>query len=132
MPASAKVGDIIQKVAIFGVAGWFAENAICQQDRYSTVFRGVKIPFMPVYAANGIVLTAASSYISKWPWIARGIVYSLLGTGVEWLGCQVDRQLLGGRAMYVPPDALTQLSSGCVSFTRSAVWGGMGLIAEKV
>lgn len=132
MAANKKVGEIIQKVAIFGVAGWLAENAICQQDRYSNVFRGAKIPFMPVYAANGVVLTAASSYIENWPWLARGLVYSLLGTGVEWLGCQLDRQLLGGRVMYLPPDALAKLSSGCVSFTRSAVWGGMGLVAENI
>ena len=132
MAASANVGEIIQKVAIFGTAGWLAENAVCQESRYSSLFRGAKIPFMPVYAANGLVLTAAAPYLSKWPWLARGLVYSLLGTGVEWLGCQVDRQLLGGRVSFGPSDALTQLSGGCVNFTRSALWGSMGLIAEKV
>ena len=132
MAASKKVGELIQKVAIFGTAGWLAENAVCQENRYSLLFRGAKIPFMPVYAANGLVLTAASSYISSWPWLARGLVYSILGTGVEWLGCQVDRQLLGGRVNFGPADGLTQLTGGCVNFTRSALWAGVGLIAEKV
>lgn len=130
---ATNVGDIIAKVTMFGVAGWVAENALCQQDRYSTLFRGAKIPFMPVYAANGVVLTTAAPYVSKWPVLARGLAYAILGTAVEYAGCKIDRQLLGGRsASYGSVDALTRLSEGCVNFTRSALWGGMGLIAEKV
>ena len=129
----ANAGDIIQKVALFGVGGWFAENALCQQDRYSSVFRGAKIPFMPIYAANGLALSGLAPYVSKWPTVARGLAYAVLGTTVEWLGCQIDRQLLGGNAMVMRgSDALTQLSSGCVNFQRSVLWGGLGLLAEKV
>ena len=131
----ANVGEFIQKVALFGGAGWLAENAVCAQDpyRYSSLFRGLKIPFMPIYAVNGVALTAVAPYISKWPWIARGLAYSLLGTGVEYLSCQVDRKLLGSRAWdYGRSDAIAGLSEGCVSFTRSALWASVGLISEKV
>lgn len=130
----ANAGEIISKVAAFGVAGWFAENAICGTERYSTLLRNWQIPFMPIYAVNGLVLSTASNYVSKWPWLARGIVYGALGSGVEWAGCQIDRHLLNGtsQAMYGSPDALTNLTSGCVNFKRSALWAGMGLIAEKV
>jgi len=135
MTTQSRVGDIIAKVTMFGVGGWLAENAICQQDRYSAIFRGAKIPFMPIYAVNGVVLTAASSYVSKWKWpvIARGLTYSILGTVVEYAGCQIDRQLLSKQPSwnYGRDDALARSSDGCVSFTRSALWGGMGLIAEK-
>lgn len=133
--AAKNVGEFISKVAIFGVAGWVAENALCQQDRYSTIFRGAKIPFMPVYAANGVVLSAASSVVAKWNWpgLARFLTYAAVGTGVEWAGCWVDKQVLGGRGTnFGSADALLRLSDGCVNFTRSALWGGMGLIAEKV
>ena len=133
MAAKINVGDLLQKTVLFGFGGWVVENALCEQDRYSTVFRGAKIPFMPVYAANGIALTALSPYVSNWPIIARGFAYGLLGTAVEYAGCQIDRKLLGGQsASYASVDALTRLSEGCVNFTRSALWGGMGLIAEKV
>lgn len=130
----ANVGEIIQKVAVFGVAGWLAENALCGDDRYSAIFRGAKVPFMPIYAVNGVALTTIAPYVSKWPTLARGLVYSLLGTGVEWVGCQIDRKLLGGQPAwdYGRGEALARATQGCVSFTRSALWGGMGLVAEKV
>ena len=130
---ASNVGDIIAKVTMFGVAGWVAENALCGQDRYSAIFRGAKIPFLPIYAANGVALTAAAPYVSKWPILARGLAYSILGSAVEYVGCRIDRQLLGGQTGdYGRNDALARLSEGCVNFTRSALWGGMGLIAEKV
>jgi uncharacterized membrane protein len=128
----ANVGDIIAKVTMFGVAGWVAENALCGQDRYSAIFRGAKIPFMPIYAANGVALTAAAPYVSKWPILARGLAYSILGTAVEYVGCRIDRQLISKSWDYGRNDALARASDGCVSFTRSALWGGMGLVAEKV
>lgn len=127
-------GDLITKVTLFGVAGWVAENALCQQDRYSTLFRGAKIPFLPVYAANGVVLTAAAPFVEKWPILARGLSYAILGTVVEYVGCQIDRRLLGSPTAgdFGRNDALARSLDGCVNFTRSALWGGMGLIAEKV
>lgn len=131
----ANVGDIITKVTAFGVGGWFAENAICGTERYSTLLRNWQIPFLPIYAANGLVLSTASNFIKKrdWPWLARGLTYGVLGSAVEWLGCQLDRHLLSGtqQAMYGSPDALTNITSGCVNFKRAAMWGGMGLITEK-
>ena len=131
---ATNVGDIIAKVTMFGVAGWVAENALCHTDRYSAVFRGAKIPFMPIYAANGVALTFAAPYVSKWPILARGLAYSILGTAVEYAGCRIDRALLGGQASrnFGRDDALARGTEGCVDFTRSALWGGMGLIAEKV
>jgi len=130
----ANVGDIIAKVAAFGVGGWFVENAICGTTRYSTLLSSAQIPFLPIYAANGVVLTAVAPYIEKWPWLARGLTYAALGSGVEYIGCQIDRHFLSSseQMMRVNPDTLMKLSGGCVNFTRSALWGGMGLVAEKI
>lgn len=136
MAAMSKAGDIFAKVAAFGIGGWLAENAICGGERYSAIFRGAKIPFIPIYAVNGVVLSGASKFVNdkwRWPWLARGLAYSILGTAVEYAGCQIDRQLLSGRATwdYGRSDALARSSDGCVSFTRGALWGGMGLVVEK-
>lgn len=124
-------GDIIAKVTMFGVAGWVAENALCG-DRYSALFRGHKVPFLPIYAAGGLVVTTASPYVSKWPTLARGFAYSILGTAVEYVGCQIDRELLRSRSWdYGRRDALARSSEGCLNFAHSALWGGLGLVAEK-
>jgi hypothetical protein len=125
------VGEIITKVAAFGVAGWALENALCG-DRYSSLFRGQKVPFMPIYAVNGVALTYAAPYISNWPTLGRGLAYATLGTTIEYVGCLIDRKFLSQRVgIYGGSDALARLSDGCVDFTRSALWGGFGLIAEK-
>jgi len=129
--ASLNVGDLLAKGVMFGIAGWVAENALCQQDHYSPVFRGHRVPFLPIYAANGLAMGAAEPYISKWPTLARGVSYAAIGTFVEYLGCKIDRELLNVQAGYGQADALARASDGCVNFTRSALWAGIGLVAEK-
>lgn len=130
--AKSSVGDIIAKGTMFGIAGWVAENALCDTDRYSSLFRGAKVPFLPVYAFGGIAVTQAAPYLSGWPTLARGLTYAVLGTAVEYAGCQIDRKLLNSRAWdYGSRDALARSSQGCVNFAHSALWGGLGLIAEK-
>lgn len=127
-------GDLIVKASMFGVAGWVVENALCPQDKYSTVFRGLRVPFLPIYAINGLALTGAAPYVSKWPTLARGLAYSVLGTAIEYAGCQIDRKFLATRGPswdYGRTEALSRASEGCVSFTRSALWAGFGLVAEK-
>lgn len=128
------VGDLVSKIAMFGIAGWVFENALCG-DRYSSVFRGAKVPFLPVYAANGVVLTAASPYVASWPIFGKGLAYATLGTAVEYVACQIDRKILEQRAAFSPgfggTDALARVSEGCVNYTRSAMWAGLGLVAEK-
>lgn len=130
--AKMNIGDIIARGTAFGVAGWVAENALCDHDRYSAIFRGAKVPFLPVYAVGGVALTGAAPYVSKWPLLARGLAYSIVGTAVEWVGCLIDRKLLNSRSWdYGQRDALARSSEGCVDFAHSALWGGLGLVAEK-
>lgn len=133
--AKLNVGELVSKTALFGIAGWVLENGLCG-ERYSALFRGSKVPFLPVYAANGVVLTAAAPYVSNWPTFGKGMAYATLGTAVEYLGCQIDRKLLAQRASFNSggfgaPDALAGASEGCVNFTRAALWGGLGIVAEK-
>ena len=126
------MGDLLAKATMFGVAGWVAENALCDHDRYSALFRGHKVPFLPVYAAGGLTVTTAAPYVAKWPTLARGFAYAILGTAVEYVGCKIDRDLLGARSWdYGRRDALARSSEGCLNFAHSALWGGLGLVAEK-
>lgn len=131
---ATNAGELIAKGTGYGVAGWVIENALCPQDKYSAVFRGLRVPFLPIYAINGLVLTGAAPYVSKWPALSRGLAYGVLGTAVEYLGCQIDRKFLATRGPswdYGRSEALSRASEGCVSFTRSALWAGFGLVAEK-
>ena len=133
--AKLNVGEVVSKTALFGIAGWVLENALCG-DRYSALFRGNKVPFLPVYAVNGVVLTTVSPFIAKWPVFGKGMAYAALGTAVEYIGCQIDRKLLSQQASFNygfggKNDALARVSEGCVNFTRSALWGGFGLVAER-
>lgn len=130
--AKSSAGDIIAKATMFGVAGWVAENALCDTDRYSALFRGARVPFLPVYAAGGVAVTAAAPHISGWPTLARGLAYAVLGTAVEYAGCKIDRDILKSRSWdYGRRDALARSSEGCLNFAHSALWGGLGLVAEK-
>ncbi len=85
--AKSNMGDILAKGTAFGVAGWVAENALSDSDRYSALFRGHRVPFLPVYAFGGIAMTSAAPYLDKWPTLARGLAYAILGTGIEFVGC---------------------------------------------
>jgi uncharacterized membrane protein len=130
--AKSTLGEIAAKAAAFGIAGWVAENALSDHDRYSALFRGARVPFLPVYAVGGVTLTGAAPYFEGWPTLARGLAYAVLGTAVEYAGCQVDRKLLQSRSWdYGQRDALARASDGCLNFAHAALWGGLGLIAEK-
>jgi len=130
--AKLNVGDLLSRATLFGIAGWVVENALCTEDKYSSVFRGHKVPFLPVYAAGGVALTGMAPYVSKWPTLARGLSYAVAGTAIEYIGCQIDRKLLGMQSWnYGQRDALARSSDGCVNFSHSALWGGLGLVAEK-
>lgn len=130
--AKFDLGNFLAKATAFGVAGWVAENALSDHDRYSALFRGHRVPFLPIYAAGGLAMTGVAPHISKWPVLARGLAYSIVGTTIEYVGCKLDRQLLGARSWdYGRQDALARSSEGCINFAHGALWGGLGLIAEK-
>jgi uncharacterized membrane protein len=132
MATKLHIGDILARATMFGIAGWVIENALCTEDRYSSLFRGHKVPFLPVYAAGGVAMTGVAPYVSKWPIVARGLTYAVLGTAVEYVGGQIDREIFHARSWdYGSRDALARVSDGHVNFVHSAMWGGLGLVAER-
>ncbi len=129
--ASTTVEAVVAKAALFGAAGWAAEN-ILYGPRYSSVFQGHKVPFLPVYAAGGLAVIAAARPLSGKPILLRALAYAALGTAIEYAGCHLDRRVFGGRSWdYGKLDGLADSTDGCISWRHTALWGGLGLLAEK-
>src|ERR1700674_844053 len=91
------VEAVVAKAALFGVGGWAGENLLFG-PRYSPVFQGHKVPLLPVYAAGGLAMIAAAPHVARWPVLARGVLYSAIGTAIEYAGCQLDREVFAGRS----------------------------------
>ena len=128
--ATTTVEAVVAKAALFGVAGWAGEN-ILYGPRYSPVFQGHKVPLLPVYVAGGLAVIAAAPRIAGKPVLFRALVYAAIGTAIEYAGCQLDRKVFDGRSWdYGEIDGLAESTDGCVSWRHSALWGGLGLVAE--
>lgn len=41
-----------------GVAGWMIENSLSDERRYSKVFGGRRVPFLPVWGAGGAAVAS--------------------------------------------------------------------------
>lgn len=131
-PASTTVEAVVAKAALFGVAGWAGEN-ILYGPRYSPVFQGHKVPFLPVYATGGLAVIATAPRLAGKPALFRALVYAAIGTAVEYAGCQLDRRVFAGRSWdYGEIDGLAESTDGCISWRHAALWGGLGLFAEKL
>jgi uncharacterized membrane protein len=122
---------VVAKAGLFGLAGWAGENALFG-PRYSPVFQGHKVPFLPVYAAGGLAVVAAAPRVARWNFLARGALYAAIGAAIEYAGCQLDRKVFESRSWdYGKSDGLAQSTDGCTSWKHAALWGALGLVAEK-
>lgn len=129
--ATTTVEAVVAKAALFGVAGWAGEN-ILYGPRYSPVFQGHKVPFLPVYAAGGLAIIAAAPRFANRSFLFRAIAYAAIGTAIEYAGCQLDRKVFDGRSWdYGKIDGLAETTDGCISWRHSALWGALGIVTEK-
>jgi uncharacterized membrane protein len=123
---------VVAKTAAFGVAGWIGENLLFG-PRYSPVFQGHRVPFLPVYAAGGLAVVTAAPHVARLPTLARGVLYAAIGTAIEYGGCQLDRRVFDARSWdYGKIDGLADETDGCISWRHAALWGVLGLVAEKL
>lgn len=141
-PATTTVEAVVAKAALFGVAGWVAENLL-HERYYSPVFRGYRVPFLPVYAAGGLGVLIIAPHLRSKPLLIRGLVYAGLATAIEYAGCQLDRTMFKhadagrrsgdqGRSWdYGDVDGLATSTDGCLNWKHTALWGALGLVAEK-
>lgn len=130
--AATTVPAVVGKAALFGVVGWAGENVLFG-PRYSPVFQGHKVPFLPVYAAGGLAMIAAAPHLAGKSILVRALVYAAIGTAIEYTACQLDRRVFDARSWdYGKIDGLANSTDGCVSWRHTALWGGLGLVAEKL
>lgn len=126
------VPEVVAKAALFGFGGWAAENALYGK-RFSAVFGEHRLPFLPIYAAGGLGVLAIAPHIKKLPFPVRAAIYAALLGGLEYAGCQIDRKFLNNRAWdYGKSDTLAKETEGCVDLKHAFLWGGLGLLAEKL
>jgi uncharacterized membrane protein len=122
---------VVAKTALFGVAGWVGENALFG-PRYSAVFQGRPIPFLPVYAAGGLGMLIAAPKVAGQFVLTRALTYAAIGMAIEYVGCQLDRNVFEARSWdYGQLDGLATSTDGCLSWKHTALWGGLGLLVEK-
>jgi uncharacterized membrane protein len=123
---------VVAKTALFGVAGWAAENVLFG-PRYSPVFQGHRVPFLPVYAAGGLAMLTAAPHVASRSVLTRALVYAALGMAVEYAGCRLDRDVFEARSWdYEQRDGLAVSTDGCLNWKHSALWGGLGLLVEHL
>jgi len=125
-------GAVVVKTALFGVAGWAAENVLFGR-RYSAVFQGHHVPFLPIYAAGGLAMITAAPALAGRSALVRAAAYAAVGTAVEYAGCKLDRGMFDARSWdYGERDGLATSTDGCLSWKHAALWGGLGLLVEKI
>jgi len=126
--------DWITGAALLGAGGWAIENALSQTPRYSAVFKGERVPFLPVYAFGGaaVMLLAPKLREKDLAWPVRAAIYASVLSGVEYAGCFIDREVLGACSWDYSKKNCESPSWGCVDFKHAALWGMLGLAIEKI
>ncbi len=120
------------QMAAFGAGGWALENLLFG-PRYAALFRGAKVPFLPVYAFGGISIALVAPHLraAAVPWPVRALVYAGVLSAVEYAGCQIDRRALGSCSWDYSGDACATTVRGCVDAPHAAMWGALGLLVER-
>jgi uncharacterized membrane protein len=124
--------DLVLGGMLLGVAGWAAENVTSDEPRYSALFKGAHVPFLPVYAFGGGAFLALSPRLRDLPWYARAAAYAAVGSAVEYAGCVIDRRALGACSWDYSGNACSRPGAGCVDFEHAALWGMLGLLVERL
>jgi uncharacterized membrane protein len=129
-----KTSDLVVKAALLGAGGWAIENALSKEPRYSALFKGQRVPWLPVYAFGGaaVMMLAPRLREKELPCVARAAIYAVALSAIEYAGCWTDREVLGACSWDYSQEHCAKPSRGCVDFKHAALWGMLGLLAEKL
>lgn len=121
------------RAGVYGVFGWMLENTLWG-PRYSSLFGGIAVPFLPVYAIGGLVAEASASRLKEagLPWWGRALAYGAGLSAIEYAGCRIDRGVLGGCAWDYTGNRCLEPARGCVDLKHAIAWGMLGLAVEKL
>jgi len=130
--------SLMKRAAAYGIVGWMAENTLAG-PRYSRIFDGIAVPFLPIYAAGGLAVHAAAPKLENAgiPWWGRAAIYAVGLSAIELAGCAIDRGPLGGCSWdYENNRCRSPMPSvsmrGCVDLRHALLWGALGLAVEKI
>jgi len=130
------VGELALRSTLFGVGGWAVENALYERERglyFSPIFNGVHVPLLPAYVAGGAAVTVLAPYLqARLPWFLRIPIYAVVLSGIEFVGCQVDRRLLNACSWDYSKQSCAQPEEGCVNLDHAVAWGALGFLAEGI
>lgn len=126
--------NLIVNAALLGVGGWAIESSLSKEPRYSALFKGSRVPWLPVYAFGGAaaMLLAPRLRERDLSWPVRAAIYAAVLSGVEYAGCLIDREALGACSWDYSQEHCAKPLRGCVDFKHAALWGMLGLLAEKL
>lgn len=126
--------DLVAKATLLGAGGWAIENVLSRAPRYSALFKGARVPFLPVYALGGAAVLALAPHLreTEVPWYVRAAIYGGALSAIEYAGCLIDREMLGTCSWDYSSQACAEPSRGCVDFGHAALWGMLGLLVEEI
>ncbi len=127
-----KSSDLVTSAALFGAGGWAIENVLSKEPRYSALFKGERVPFLPVYAIGGAAVMMLAPRLRELPWYVRAAIYAGTLSGVEYAGCHIDREVLEACSWDYSRKDCAEPVRGCVDFGHAALWGMLGLLVEKM
>jgi hypothetical protein len=130
---SSETKTLAKKAAAYGVGGWMLENTFWG-PHYSAIFAGVAVPILPVYAAGGLAVGAAAPRLKAagLPWWGRALAYAAGLSALEYVGCRIDRDVLGSCAWDYAGNRCLAPARGCVDLKHAIAWGALGLAVEKL
>lgn len=118
----------LARFILFGAAGWALENWLWPEDnggqgRYSKLFKGWKVPFLPVYGLGGLLLGPAAARRKTMG--GQFLTYAAAFTGAELIAGALDRMPGNGKPSW-------DYAGSEIDLKHTLAWGAVGLAAEAL
>lgn len=89
--------NLFYSFLIFGFLGWILELVFKSLETRKLAFDQFhwRLPFLPIYGFGAMYLTSVTSFFLNYPLLARGILYALSLTAIEFMGGIVCEAITG-------------------------------------
>ena len=126
---------MLVRFVFYGFLGWCAEVVFTALTE-SLPRRDWRLPgttylwMFPIYGFGGLLFEPCHEALRGWPWLARGLVWTLAIFAVEYATGRLLRRLTGR----CPWDySYSRFHLHCfIRFDYAPVWFGFGLLLERV
>lgn len=118
----SRASSVLLTALASGVLGWAGESLLFG-PRYSGVFGGAKVPFLPVYAVGGATVALLAPHLANQPALVRAAAYGATLTALEAAAGYAERA--EGRMSW-------DYDGSPVDLKHALLWAGLGLVFEQV